>query len=128
MSEKVATNPMTPQTIKEFLTKFDKDGYISVREHFNALQKAQDERINAEFRCMRDAVKKATKALERRLKLLNEFRAQTEDESKKYATVTSLGGLREMVDMNTTQVARLYGGLAVVGLVGVANLVKLFFT
>ncbi len=66
------------------------------------------------------AIAKAEEATEKRLGLLNEFRAQQADESKKYA-------LRETVDSLTAQVSKIWGGLIVVAMLGVANLVKLFF-
>jgi vacuolar-type H+-ATPase subunit H len=99
----------------------ERDVYVSLKEYFTALREEQDRRIEQALAAARQAVEKAEKAQERRLDLLNEFRAQAADESKKYA-------LRETMDGISTQVSRLYGGLVVVGIVGVANLVKLFFS
>ena len=94
---------------------------VSLEDHFNAIRVEQDKRIEQALTAARNAVDKAEKSNERRLDLLNEFRAQAADESKKYA-------LRETVDNLSSQIARLYGGLVVVGVIGIANLVKLFFS
>lgn len=119
---------MTTQTIKELIYKLEADSYVSIKQHFDALQEEQDRRTDREFDSIRMAVDKANVALERRLDLLNEFRAQAGDEAKKYASTQQLESVRELVDLNTTQVARLYGGLAVVGFIGIANLIKVWFT
>ena len=81
---------------------------------------AQEEVVNQAQKFSQQAITKAEEAVERRLELLNEFRAQQADESKKYA-------LRENVETLTSQVSKIWGGLIVVALVGVANLVKIFF-
>lgn len=103
----------------------ERDVYVSLRDHFNALRAEQDRRIEQALLAAKDAVDKAERAQERRLDLLNEFRAQAADESRKYAQ-------REVVEPAIgkleTQVARLYGGLGVVAFIGVANLVKLFLS
>jgi hypothetical protein len=110
--------------------EIEHDVYISLRDHFNALRQEQDRRIEQALTAAKDAVDKAEKAQERRLDLLNEFRAQAADEARKYA-------LRETVEQTfrerdsrlgktETQIARLYGGLAVVAFVGLANVIKLW--
>ena len=94
---------------------------MSLKEHFDAIKVEQDRRIEQALSAAREAVDKAEKAQERRLDLLNEFRGQAADESKKYA-------LRETVDSLGKQVSTIWGGLVVVALIGVANLVKIFFS
>ncbi len=96
-------------------------GEVSLKEYFDKMLEAQDRRIEQALEAARDAVDKAEKAQERRLDLLNEFRGQSSDESKKYA-------LKVVVDSLSTQISKLYGGLVVVGIIGIANLVKLFFS
>ena len=104
-------------------SEIERDVYVSLRDHFTALMNAQDRRVEQALTASREAVDKAEKAQERRLDLLNEFRAQSADEARKYAQ-------REVVEPRLnkaeTQIARLYGGLAVVAFVGIANLVKVF--
>jgi hypothetical protein len=94
---------------------------VSLQEHFEVQLNALDRRLSEAQENSREAVRVATLAQDRRLDLLNEFRAQQQDESRKYA-------LRETVDSLSSQVSRIWGGLVVVALVGIANLVKLFFT
>jgi hypothetical protein len=94
---------------------------VSLQEHFEVQIHALDRRLTEAQANAREAVKVATQSQDRRLDLLNEFRAQQQDESRKYA-------LRETVDGLSNQVSRIWGGLVVVALVGIANLVKLFFT
>jgi hypothetical protein len=74
------------------------------------------------------AISKAEEATEKWLQLPNEFRAQQGDESKKYS-------LRETVEKQFSdagmsvsklenQISRLYGGIAVVGIIGNCELGK----
>lgn len=102
------------------IRKIERDIYISVKEHFTELLKEHDRRIEQALTAAKDAVQKAETANERRLNLLNEFRQQSADESQKYA-------LKETMDSLSSQVSKIWGGLIVVTLIGVANLVKLFF-
>ena len=94
---------------------------VSLQDHFREILKQMDRRLTDADLNAKEAIKVANTAQEHRLNLLNEFRAQSSDESKKYA-------LRETVDALSKQVSTIWGGLVVVGLVGVANLVKLFFS
>ncbi len=92
-------------------------------KYFERLLAEQDKRIQQALTASSIAVDKAEKAQERRLDLLNEFRAQASDEARKYA-------LREAVEDRLgkieTNIARIYGGLAVVAFVGVANLIRVW--
>ena len=101
----------------------DRAEIVTLRDHFTALLDAQDRRIDQAITSSKEAVDKAEKAQERRLDLLNEFRAQSKDESARFA---QRDVVEPRVDKLEAQVARLYGGLVVVAFVGVANLVKLF--
>ena len=94
---------------------------VSLEKHFEVQLVALDRRLTEAQDNAREAIKVATLAQDRRLDLLNEFRGQQKDESAKYA-------LRETVDSINKQVSTIWGGLVVVGVVGVANLVKLFFS
>ncbi len=109
----------------------ERDVYVSLRDHFTALLSAQDRRIEQALTASKLAVDKAETSQERRLDLLNEFRAQAADESVKYALrenveQLNLAGLRRITNLET-QVARLYGGLAVVAFIGLAGISKAFF-
>ncbi len=98
----------------------DRDWII---KYFERVIADQDRRIEQALHASRDAVDKAEKAQERRLDLLNEFRAQAADEGRKYA-------LREAVEDRLgkieTNIARIYGGLAVVAFVGIANVIRIW--
>ena len=58
--------------------------------------------------------------------MLNEFRAQAADESKKYALVDSLEVANNRITKLENSIARAYGGLMVVSFIGVANFVKIW--
>ncbi len=96
---------------------------VQLKEYLEALIREQDRRIDQALAASRSAVDKAEKAQERRLDLLNEFRAQASDEARKYAQ-------REVVEPQLSKleesVAKLYGGLAAVSAVAIGVLVKLF--
>ncbi len=94
-----------------------------VVRYFERIIADQDKRIEQALKAAREAVDKAEQAQERRLDLLNEFRSQSKDEQSRFA-------LREETERRMLYVesgiARLYGGLFVVSLIGVANLVRVF--
>ena len=94
---------------------------VSLKDHFDAVLREMDKRLREADTSAKEAIRVASTAQEHRLNLLNEFRAQSADESKRYA-------LRETVDSLNKQVSTIWGGLVVTALIGVANLVKLFFT
>ena len=94
---------------------------VSLKEHFDVVIREMDRRLSDAQTNAKEAIKVANAAQERRLDLLNEFRGQQKDESAKYA-------LRETVDSINKQVSTIWGGLVVVGVIGIANLVKLFFS
>ncbi len=103
------------------LNDADRDWVV---RYFERIINDQDKRIEQALKAAREAVDKAEKAQERRLDLLNEFRSQSKDEQSRFS-------LRETVEPRITNVetsiARLYGGLFMVSLIGIANLVRLFF-
>ena len=105
--------------------------YVSLLDHFNAIRTEQDKRIDQALLNARVAVDKAQAAQEHRLDLLNEFRAQQADESRKYALREALEAAVKERDQRLArieaQISRLYGGLAVLAFIGVANLVRLWF-
>ena len=101
------------------LRRIENDVYVSIKEHFKELLTALDKRVEQALLASRAAVDKANSANEKRLDLLNEFRGQAADEGQRYA-------LRETVDNLSSRLSYLYGGLVVVGVIGIANLVKLF--
>ncbi len=104
------------------LNEADRDWVV---KYFERIIHDQDRRINQALDSSTLAVGKAEQAQERRLDLLNEFRAQSKDEQAKFA-------LRENTEPRLvnveTSIARLYGGLFAVSLIGIANLVKLFLS
>ncbi len=92
-------------------------------KYFERVIADQDRRIEQALSAARDAVDKAEKAQERRLDLLNEFRAQAADEGRKYALRESV---EDRLSKLETNIARLYGGLAVVAFVGIANIIRIW--
>jgi hypothetical protein len=105
---------------------------VSLKDHFDAIRAEQDKRIEQALTAAKEAVTKAEQAQERRLNLLNEFRAQSVEEGSKYFLITSHEQYSKGVDKDlreiTKQIARLYGGIITVGAIGLANLVKLWLT
>ncbi len=102
------------------MNETDRDWVI---KYFERVISDQDRRTEQALIASRDAVDKAEKAQERRLDLLNEFRAQSADEGRKYALRDSV---EDRLSKLETNIARLYGGLAVVAFVGIANLIRIW--
>lgn len=105
-------------------TDIERDVYVSLKEHFNALRMEQDRRIDQALQAARVAVDKAEQAQERRLDLLNEFRQQSIDEQAKFAPREIVDDRLGRLELN---IARLYGGLVVLGFIGITNLVRIWF-
>jgi hypothetical protein len=101
---------------------------VSLKEHFELLLKEQDKRIEQESRAAREAVQKAELAIDKRLDLLNEFRAQAVDESVKYVRKDQMQNMVERLAALESSRDRVYGGILIVALIGVVNLVKLFWS
>jgi uncharacterized protein (DUF885 family) len=122
---------MTKESEQRQITKIEHDVYVSIKEHFEALMQDQQRQIDQIRKDASEAITKASTALEKRLDLLNEFRGQAAEESRRFLPRLEYDqnhqSMRETVDSLGTQVARLYGGLAVVAILGVTNLVRLFF-
>ncbi len=93
---------------------------VSLETHFNSKIDSVSERLRSVDENAREAIRLATAAQDKRLDLLNEFRGQYTDDAKKYA-------MRETVESLQTQIAMIWGGLAVLSFIGIANLVKLFW-
>ncbi len=72
---------------------------VTLREYIEAIMAEREKRTSQLERDAKDALAKASVALEKRLDLLNEFRAQAADESSKYARREDLETLKERVDM-----------------------------
>ena len=109
---------------------------VSLREYIAQTINALDRQITTELKALRRetqtarenaraAVQKAEQAQERRLDLLNEFRAQAADESRKYA---QRDVVEPRIEKLEAALSRAYGGLFVVAFVGIANLIKVWFT
>ena len=67
---------------------------VSLREYIEALMGEREKRTSQLERDAREALDKASVALEKRLDLLNEFRAQSAEEQQKFATNIALDILR----------------------------------
>lgn len=94
--------------------------------------KGRDALIAQSAETSQRAIQKAEDATERRLALLNEFRAQAAEESRKFLPnnvyMEKHKALTDRVDKVEGMIAKMIGGIAVVACIGVANLVKLWFT
>ncbi len=71
---------------------------VSLREYLEALMSEREKRTTQLERDAKEALNKASIALEKRLDLLNEFRAQAQDEQAKFALKTNLDQLRSDVE------------------------------
>ena len=100
---------------------------ISVKKHFTRLLLEHDRRIKQAQEAAQRAVEKAETAIDKRLDLLNEFRSQVSDESAKYVNVDQWENIRSQIKNLEKSRDRAYGGIFIVALIGIANLVKLFW-
>lgn len=100
---------------------------VSLREYLERLLAEQDRRIEQAQASSRVAIEKAEYAVDKRLDLLNEFRAQSADESINYVRTNQWDGLVERIKALEASRDRAYGGILIVAIIGVANLVKLFW-
>jgi anti-sigma factor RsiW len=92
----------------------------TLKELFDRTIADRDVRVNLALSAAKEAVTKAEAADEKRFALLNEFRAQQADESRKYVpremVDTIFNGLRDRIGRNEAEVARLQGrALALAG-------------
>lgn len=69
----------------------------TLKEHFDTITADRDVRVNLALSAAKEAVTKAEAADEKRFALLNEFRGQSADESRKFA-------LRESVDQSLSAI------------------------
>jgi DNA anti-recombination protein RmuC len=104
---------------------------VSLRDYFERVIQDQEKSIALALSSSRQAVEKAEAAVDRRLDLLNEFRAQAADESRKYALRESVEQTNKNSDERFKKLERLlnmaFGGLFMVSLIGVGNIVAMFF-
>jgi hypothetical protein len=96
----------------------------TLKEHFDRTIADRDVRVNLALSSAKEAVTKAEAADEKRFALLNEFRAQQADESRKYAPTELVNqrfaSLEERVGRGEQAVATLQGraiALAAIGTV-----------
>lgn len=111
----------------ESLERHIKEQIAQIRNIING----QQELVDQAFDSSQQAIVKAEQATEKRLDLLNEFRAQAADEQKRFLPIDVYTekhtALQEKVGIVEKSMSRLYGGIIVVGAIGVANLVKIWF-
>lgn len=91
------------------------------------LLREMDRRVEQAQRSAGIAIEKAELAVDKRLTLLNEFRTMAEDRSARFALKDTTDRLLERIEALEASRDRVYGGLLIVALIGVANLVKLFW-
>ena len=80
-------------------------------KRYNERFSAQETAVNAALAAAEKAVTKAEIAQEKRLDLLNEFRAQAADEGSKYATKESIDPLISRLGKTESSIAKLAGAL-----------------
>jgi len=109
---------------------------ITLKELFDRTIEDRDVRVNLALSAAKEAVAKAEASDEKRFALLNEFRGQQADESRKYATRESVdqsvANLANRITRNENGVATLQGramalagfGALIGGLIG-AMIVKM---
>ncbi len=73
---------------------------VTLKEYLEALLNEREKRTNQLEQDAKEALNKASIALEKRLDLLNEFRAQAADEASKYARREDLDTLKERMDIS----------------------------
>lgn len=103
------------------------DTAVSLRDYLEIRIEEQDRRVEQAQQSARAAVEKAEAAIGERLILLNEFRAQSADQASKYITRPELDALMQRITQLEQSRDRVYGGILIVALIGVVNLVKLFW-
>jgi hypothetical protein len=81
---------------------------VKLIRHFNQQLKAQDRTTAAKLKGMAKAVKVARVAADRRLKGMNEFRQQLNDQSKTFITRTELYAVATLVMTLATVLARYF--------------------
>lgn len=100
---------------------------VPLKEYLEGMLREQDRRIEQAHRSATKAVEKAEVAIGERLKLLNEFKDLAAAKDALYATKEMFLAMdRRMSDLEGSK-DRIYGGIAIVALIGVVNLVKLFW-
>ncbi len=70
-----------------------------VKEYIESILNEREKRVTQLERDAKEALNRANTAMEKRLDLLNEFRAQAADEAAKYARREDLESLKERVDL-----------------------------
>lgn len=120
---------------------------VPLKEYVDVRIEEQDKRVNQAQDAAQAAVLKAEDAIGERLALLNEFRAQSADRSASFARVDQLEAVKDRVSVLEQHIVRLeefkatntrvgvlessrdriYGAILLLGLIGVANLVKVFW-
>lgn len=100
---------------------------VSLKEYCDRMLAEQDRRIQQAQAAAKEAVQKAEKAIDKRLDLLNEFRAQNADKESKYATIEHIDALKEKIEIIESRFNKAHGAILLIALIGVANLVKLFW-
>lgn len=71
---------------------------VSLRDYFDSRLAAIEQTQHVSVEALDRATNLATQQLERRLDLLNEFRAQSKDEQGRYATIAGLTAIEKRLD------------------------------
>lgn len=101
----VSRLPMSDVSLRDYLI-----GKIEEQDRrLTQLVEDRAERNKLAITAAKEAVTKAEAANERRLALLNEFRAQSADEAKKYVPREVFGQMERRVSKNETIIANLQG-------------------
>lgn len=100
---------------------------VSLKEYFERLLLEMERRTDDQLRAAKELVTKAEIANEKRLDILNHYKAENAEKSAQFARKDEVARVLERVEALETASFKVYGGILVVALIGVANLVKLFW-
>lgn len=92
---------------------------VSLREHVEALEAERDKRYSAERRADQLAIEKAEAAAGAALEAHNGLLRKMEREQASYALKSDVGRVEAWQ-------AKITGGMIIIGIIGVSNLVKLW--
>jgi hypothetical protein len=99
---------------------------VPLKEYVDLRIEEQDRRVEQAQESARAAINKSEDAISERLALLNEFREQSADRDANFARVDQLDAVNARVATLESSRDRIYGAILLIGLIGIANLVKAF--
>ena len=99
---------------------------VPLKEYVDMRFGEQDLRIEQAKESARQAILKYESDVDGRLFLLNEFQRTTAETAAAYVRIEQLESAKERVAALESSRDRVYGAILLIGLIGIANLVKAF--